>query len=176
MSGRPHSDMRRDRCAGFTLVELAIVVTLIAIMASIATVNMRTALATARARAGAVELGTMRTAILSLALDCGSLPRLTSTADPGLVTRPTWAAAGCWRGPYITGPWPKRTPGLGFYQYIGRVRARPIVRVRALDQTSARFLALHIRAQYPPAALSGVGQSGGTWYVDFVALDAPPVP
>ena len=176
MREHPGTAPSRDRSAGFTLVELAVVVALIAVMAAVAMMNMRTALATTRARAAATELGTWRTAVLSLALDCGSLPRQTNTNDPGLVTRPTWAAAGCWRGPYITGPWPKRTPNTGFYQYVGRANAKPIIRVRDLDEVSARFLALHIRMQCPLAALAGVGKSGSTWNVDFVALDAPTVP
>lgn len=173
---REGSAPHRDGRAGFTLVELAVVLALLSIMAAITVVNMRTVLLSTRARAAAIELGTARTALLSLALDCGSLPRQTNTTDPGLVTRPAWASAASWRGPYLKGPWPKRTLNSGFYQYIGRANAKPILRVRDLTEPSARLLALYIRIQYPQAALGAVGKSGATWYVDFVALDSPTVP
>lgn len=66
--------MRRRRAAGFTLVELLIIVAIIGILVAIAAVNYRNAIERARQRRAMGDLRSLSTAIEAYALDFGRYP------------------------------------------------------------------------------------------------------
>ncbi len=110
---------RRHREAGFTLLELLVVLMVLALLAGLVAPRVLGYLEGARRDAAALQIRRLATALEYFRLDAGRYP----TAEEGLaalVTRP--AGVRRWNGPYIEGalprdPWGRpyvyRTPAEG---------------------------------------------------------------
>lgn len=110
--------MRRSRpagrSAGFTLVELLVVIVVIGIVAAIAIPNMLRALEKSRISRTAADLKTFETAFLDFALTTGEFPP-DSHLDP-----PYHLANGVGIEDYVpVGAWVKETPFGGHYNWEG---------------------------------------------------------
>ena len=121
-------------------------VSLVAILSTLVALNLQPLPGQARARSAAVEMVSVRDAMLIAAKDCRGLPVATSDAgDPGLAYPPAWGA-GCWRGPYLP-RWPVSSAVGGAYQYYGPGGdAAAVVRVTSLSADAARALAAELAA------------------------------
>ena len=151
---------------GFTLPELAVVISLIGLLASLALLNVEQVWTRTRASATVTQLAYMREALLNLAAGCDGLPSTASGGgDPGLTYAPG-GMAGCWHGPYMS-RWPDSTPfNVGEYRYQGRAGAPALVQVTGLPDDAAAAVASQI------AAMSGTGASmtagAGGWTLSLV--------
>lgn len=96
------------REAGFTLLELLIVLGILALLAGIATPQVLRYLGKARTEAAKVQINAISSALELYALDNGTYP-LTQSGLEALMQRPQGAAR--WNGPYLkkaeglTDPW-----------------------------------------------------------------------
>ena len=163
---------RRPRCvwsSGFTLVEMAIVLTLIGILAVLAILSTQTLVQRARAQATATQLVFMRTGLLSLAASCEKLP-LTAEAggDPGLTYRPDGAT--CWNGPYLA-HWPATTSfGRGTrFRYQGEAGTTARLTAESLKAADARSLATVVTPMF--AGQAHLVSTRDTW---SVSVDVDP--
>jgi prepilin-type N-terminal cleavage/methylation domain-containing protein len=151
---------------GFTLPELAVVISLIGLLASLALLNVEQVWTRTRASATVTQLAYMREALLNLAAGCDGLPSTASGGgDPGLTYAPS-GMGGCWHGPYMS-RWPDSTPfNVGEYRYEGRAGAPALVQVTGLPDDAAAAVASQI------AAMSGTGASmtagAGGWTLSLV--------
>lgn len=89
---------RRAR-AGFTLLELIVVLTVLAIMAGAAVPVAQKALTSAARKATRAELEAIAAASLEYFKDCNAVP----ASVVALERRPTGAVGTLWDGPYLTG-------------------------------------------------------------------------
>jgi prepilin-type N-terminal cleavage/methylation domain-containing protein len=164
MSVRTAGDSR-----GFTLPELAVVISLIGLLASLALLNVEQVWTRTRASATVTQLAYMRTALLNLAADSDGLPLTASGGgDPGLTYAPSGLGSS-WHGPYMS-RWPSSTPfNAGSYRYVGRVGAPAVVQVTGLPDDAAAAVAAQI------AAMNGTGASmtagAGGWTLSLVIGD-----
>ena len=105
---------------GFTLVEIAVVTSLIGMMALLATLTVIKGIRKSQVRQSTVELDRISTGVLQLAWDTGKWPNSRARTDPG--SAEVWDISGAssgvldsngsyddWRGPYYEGatldPW-----------------------------------------------------------------------
>jgi general secretion pathway protein G len=96
--------------AGFTLLEIMLVVVIMGILMTVAVVKLGGKTKQAQIAAALADINTFKTALGLFEMDCGSYP----PTDPGLQALVT-ASANCpnWKGPYIesgkikTDPWGK---------------------------------------------------------------------
>ena len=167
---------RPRRAAGFTLVELGVVLLLVAILTSLGALNLTWALERARVSSAVADLGALRGALLRLATDCEGLPTWSSTKDPGLGTKPSWAAT-CWKGPYLR-TWPATTPLGGTFRYSGPTKtgkkpANATLSAEGLTTASAQQLAAAIAANFGTSALGKLTYTSKkkTWSVELILGD-----
>ena len=105
--------------AGYTLLEVLVVMGIVVLLASIAAPQVLGYLGRARTEAAKVQIGSIATALELYALDMGAFPSM-QNGLAALVSQPAGAAR--WRGPYL-----KRADGLidpwgrpYQYRYTGR--------------------------------------------------------
>jgi prepilin-type N-terminal cleavage/methylation domain-containing protein len=135
-----HRHRRRAGSPGFTLVEMATVLTLIGVLTVLAIVTTRTLIQRARAQATATQMVFMRTGLLNLATSCEGLPRAAdSGGDPGLAYQPVGTA--CWSGPYLA-HWPASTSFGRDTRYRYRTGAGGLAQLSAEALKSGDALAL----------------------------------
>lgn len=105
--------MKSDARRGFTLIELVVVITVIAILATLLAPSLFRNVSDARVAAAKANLSTLTLALESYAVAGGRYPTTAQGLD-ALVARPTSAPAPVdWRGPYVRGlipmdPWGRR--------------------------------------------------------------------
>lgn len=154
---------------GFTLPELAVVISLIGLLASLAVLNVEQVWTRTRASATVTQLAYMRDALLNFAAGCDGLPLTASGGgDPGLTYAPA-GVGGCWHGPYMSS-WPSSTPfSSGAYRYEGRAGSPAVVQVTGLSDDAAAAVAGQL------AAMTGSGASmtagAGGWTLSLVIGD-----
>ena len=102
---------RRDRRAGFTLVELLVVMVILGLLASLVLPNVFGQAEKARVKTARVQITTLGTALDAFALDVGRYPSGGEGLD-ALVSAP--AGVDRWDGPYIKKKVPKDPWGREF--------------------------------------------------------------
>ena len=108
--------VRQNRRSGFTLVELMLVMVILAILASLVTVEIAGYRKRAMEKAAKADIAQLDTALDMFEVDCGRFP----TADEGfqaLVTMPANVPEGSWQGPYVKRGVPK-DPWGNMYVYV----------------------------------------------------------
>lgn len=108
-----------SKSTGFTLIELVIVMTILTIIAGIATPRMGKVIDKAKLTTAESELKAIAKALGHLYEDMGAYPRdVGRGVDPGLFDRNRVPAnrAHLWNGPYLEG-WPAESPWAGEYDY-----------------------------------------------------------
>ena len=158
-----HQHRRRAGSLGFTLVEMAIVLTLMGALLVLTILATQKLIQRAHASATAAQMAFIRTGLLSLAANCEALP-LTAKAggDPGLTYQP--AGAACWSGPYLN-HWPTTTSfGRGTaFQYRAEVSTTGRLSAEALTTSDARALATEVAPIF--AGQASLTSTKGTWSV-----------
>jgi len=94
---RPLGPLRR---AAFTLIEILVVITVIAILASLVAPNVFRHVGTARSTTARSQLEMLATALDAYRLDTGRYPT-TAQGLAALVAAPTEEPPAVWRGPYL---------------------------------------------------------------------------
>ena len=104
----------RRRVAGFTLVELMVVVAIIGLLAAVVTVNVMGQSHTAKVERVRADMKNIGTALDLYKLACGTYPNELS----GLWERPGGNQGRKWAGPYLSeGQYPPRDPWGTEYRY-----------------------------------------------------------
>jgi general secretion pathway protein G len=150
---------RRAHSAGFTLVELMVVVALIGILATLGLLTTQRLIQRAKAGATTTQMAFIRTGLLNFATNCEGLPlSARGGGDPGLAYRP--AGSTCWNGPYIV-RWPTTTSfgQTTTFQYVGARGSMAVLRARALSNDDARALAAQAAQVFGQAQLGGSGNA-----------------
>ena len=98
----PHRGQRIKRRSerGFTLVEMLVVITIIALIMSLVGPRVLNYLSESKVKAAKIQIESLATALDLYFLDTGQYPT-TSEGLTALVARP--GAAGFWNGPYLKG-------------------------------------------------------------------------
>ncbi len=107
------------REAGFSLVELVIVVSVLAVLAAVATPQVTKLIEKSRVSRLENELKGMKDALSCIYADVGAFPKnVSAAADPSLSSNSgvPKAKQGDWQGPYMD-RWPKTHPFGGTYDY-----------------------------------------------------------
>lgn len=105
---------RDTRRRAFTLLELIVVITVIAILAGVAAPALFRNVGDARVAAAKADLSTLATALETYAMTNGRYP-LTSQGLSALVTKPSQSPLPIdWRGPYLRGALPKDPWGVDY--------------------------------------------------------------
>lgn len=149
--------------SGFTLVEMAIVLTLVGVLTVLAIVTTQKLFQRVRATATATQLVYIRTGLLNFATSCEGLPLTArSGGDPGLTYQP--AGTTCWAGPYLA-HWPATTSfGRGTtFQYLGEEGSAAQLSVESLRVADARALAAEVAPRFGGQARLVSGKD--TWSV-----------
>lgn len=158
-----HRHRRRAGSLGFTLVEMAIVLTLMGALVVLTILATQKLIQRARASATAAQMAFIRTGLLNLATTCEALPLTAkSGGDPGLTYQP--AGAACWSGPYLN-HWPTTTSfGRGTaFQYRAEVSTTASLSAEALKTSDAQALATEVAPIF--AGQASLTSSKGTWSV-----------
>ena len=106
---------RRRRERGYTLLEVLIVLTIIALIAALVGPRLMAQLDRSKVTAARVQIRALASTLETMRLDIGRYP----TTDEGLallVSPPRGRDVGAWRGPYLDGEVPA-DPWGGAYQY-----------------------------------------------------------
>lgn len=104
----------RRRVAGFTLVELMVVVAIIGLLAAVVTVNVMGQSHTAKVERVKADMKNIGTALDLYKLACGTYPE----SIEGLWQRPGGKAGNKWAGPYLNeGQYPPTDPWGSNYEY-----------------------------------------------------------
>jgi type II secretory pathway pseudopilin PulG len=144
---------------GFTMVELAMVLGLVAILATLVSLNVATFTNRTRAQAAAANLRLVRDGMLRVALDCGGLPVWrAASGDPGLTTQPSAWGQQCWRGPYLN-HWPS-APGVYEFEAPGGT-TMAVVRVHSIPDDAFASVAAQIVDVFGPSATLRFASSTG---------------
>lgn len=109
-----HKRVLRARTAGFTLVEMLVVLAIIGLIVGIAAPRIFSQLAGAKVRAAHIQIEALKNALDLYFLDMGRYPS-TSEGLGALMVRPSNAAV--WNGPYIKGNAVPRDPWNNDYNY-----------------------------------------------------------
>ena len=105
---------RRRRVAGFTLVELMVVVAIIGLLAAVVTVNVMGQSHTAKVERVKADMKNIGTALDLYKLACGRYPQ----GIEGLWERPGGREGNKWAGPYLNeGQYPPVDPWGTRYEY-----------------------------------------------------------
>lgn len=105
----------RRRVAGFTLVELMVVVAIIGLLAAVVTVNVMGQAGEAKKERVKADMKNIGTALDLYKLACGRYP----DAIEGLWERPGGNEGRKWNGPYLTeGQYPPVDPWGNRYDYV----------------------------------------------------------
>lgn len=109
----------KNKTAGFTAIEMVVVVGVITILAGIVLANMIPLLQDAKVARFGLELNQCKTALTKLYADVSLFPATPAdaTADPGLVTKPITPVLPNWKGPYIS-RWPQVSSLNGRFKYV----------------------------------------------------------
>ena len=164
--------LRRSRRGerGFTLVETAGLLVVVAILASMMYTGYRHYVIRARAAATVQLLTLIQIAMIRFEADCGGLPRWDgSIGDPGLCYAPA-DVRDRWGGPYLNS-WPQTTPLGGTVVYTGIAdstgESPPQLSVAGLSPQDAEVLSNLARDAFGSHLIpqSGVGGDGRsvTW-------------
>src|SRR5262245_27917691 len=96
----PKSGVRAARMAGFTLVEMLVVLVIMVLLASLVGPRVVGYLGSSRTKTAKIQIEGLSTALELFKVDVGRYPT-TSEGLAALVQRP--AASAPWNGPYLTG-------------------------------------------------------------------------
>jgi general secretion pathway protein G len=107
-----HLTRGRRRRAGFTLLELILVMTILVVLAGLAGTAIFSIQGNAYAKAATVDIASLSKACKLYRLDVGVFP---STLD-GLYTKPAEVDSALWQGPYMEGTM-KKDPWSRPYKY-----------------------------------------------------------
>ncbi|HEX3340830.1 MAG TPA: type II secretion system major pseudopilin GspG [Pseudolabrys sp.] len=108
--GKTRSRSRNDGERGFTLVEILVVITIIALIMSLVGPRVLNYLTESKVKAAKIQMQSFSSALDLLYLDTGRYP--SSAEGLAVLVKPTSAMAG-WNGPYLKGgnvpndPWGK---------------------------------------------------------------------
>lgn len=115
----PQLSSRRRRAAGFTLVELLLVLVILGILAAIVIPKFSGRTEAAQITAAHTQISTFGTALNSFEIDTGSYPKGQEGLTQ-LVVRPSDIAS--WRGPYLVSDIPNDPWGHPYiYEYPGKL-------------------------------------------------------
>jgi general secretion pathway protein G len=121
MTTRPRQSERND--AGFTLVELLVVLGILAMLAAFAAPQVTSYLGRARTESARVQISAIASALELYALDAGSYPPTEQGLRP-LVEAPPGATR--WSGPYLKKAQGLLDPWGRPFQYIRQAPSGPI--------------------------------------------------
>ncbi len=111
--------MKRKREMGFSLIELVIVVSVLAILAAVVTPQINKLVTKSKVSRLETELKTIKNALNSIYADVGFIPKdVSKNTDPGLMSssKVPKAYRDKWEGPYLD-RWPTEHPWGGSYDY-----------------------------------------------------------
>lgn len=134
--------------AGLTFVEVAVVLTLIGVLLTLAILATQRFIQRAKASATATQMAFVRNGLLTFAASCEGLPTATpSGGDPGLSYPP--ANTPCWTGPYLA-HWPGTTSfGTGTsYRYQGAPGTMAALSAQALRGSDALALGSEVAPMF----------------------------
>ena len=106
---------RRDRNAGFTLVELLVVLVILGLIMGLVGPRVLNYLTSSRERAATLQMSSFKSALDLFFLDNGRYPN-TSEGLAALITRPSSVSA--WNGPYLQQSGVPSDPWGNPYRYI----------------------------------------------------------
>ena len=92
------AERRRRRTAGFTLLELLVVLVILGLLAAVATPQVLNYLARARTQSAGIQINNLATALDLFRLDLGRYP--TQEEWPEILLKPTPGVQN-WYGPYV---------------------------------------------------------------------------
>ncbi|MEO3386698.1 type II secretion system major pseudopilin GspG [Mesorhizobium sp. CAU 1741] len=114
-AGQRRATRKRDRNAGFTLVELLVVLVILALIMGLVGPRVLSYLSSSRERAAALQITSFKSALDLYFLDTGSYPT-TTQGLPALVVQP--AGVGVWAGPYLQQSEVPADPWGNPYRYV----------------------------------------------------------
>jgi type II secretory pathway pseudopilin PulG len=155
--------------AGITFIEVAVVLTLIGVLLTLAILAAQRFIQHAKASATASQMGFVKDGLLSFAANCEGLPlSAASGGDPGLVYPP--ANTPCWTGPYLA-RWPTTTSfGDGTsYRYQGTPGTVAALSAQALTTSDALVLGSEVAPMF--GGHVQLDSSSGRWSVTVAIGD-----
>ncbi len=155
--------------AGVTFFEMAVVLTLIGVLLTLAILAAQRFIQRAKASATATQMAFVKDGLLSFAASCEGLPlSSTSGGDPGLAYPPTNTP--CWSGPYLA-RWPTTTSfGNGTsYRYQGTPGTMAALSAQALTTSDALLLGSEVAPMF--GGHVQLDSSSGLWSVTVVIGD-----
>lgn len=119
LRGGPDREKRRDNNAGFTLVELLVVLVILGLVMGLVGPRVLNYLTSSRERAAGLQISSFKSALDLFFLDTGRYPTA-SEGLPALVTRP--ASVQNWNGPYLQQNAVPADPWGNPYRYVAPSR------------------------------------------------------
>lgn len=155
---------------GFTLIEIVVVMTIIAILLSSGAFVYIQAINRSKINQALSDIQKIREAIEEYHADMGFYPPDTSpAADPGFLSYPTTCSSYCpagynttsassYQGPYLDIPsWPMETPWGGVYDYDYWTASHPVQFIAGTCSNSQPGIFISIRSHDWPYPEDGVG-------------------